>query len=144
MRIDGQWAPARDGEIRPVIRGIIRAQSGEFVEVPFLVDTGADRTVLSADIFRILGLKTTTPFERVEGVGGRVESVHVETVIWLFHSERGLASFPGRYSALTDPASLDMSVLGRDIMQNFALIVDQPGGTICLVNQRHGYTIVTH
>jgi len=34
-----------------------------------------------------------------------------------------------------------MSVLGRDITGLFALIVDQPGHVICLLRQRHWYTI---
>ena len=42
---------------------------------------------------------------------------------------------------MTDWASLDMSVLGRDVTRHFALIVDRPGNTVCLVNQRHSYRV---
>jgi len=35
-----------------------------------------------------------------------------------------------------------MSVLGRDILDLFAVIVDRPGDVVCLVGQRHRYQIV--
>jgi hypothetical protein len=35
-----------------------------------------------------------------------------------------------------------MSVLGRDILNLFALIVDRPQETVCLLGQRHRYAIV--
>jgi hypothetical protein len=44
---------------------------------------------------------------------------------------------------VTDAATLDLSVLGRDILRWFALIVDRPGNAICLLNQRHRYAIRT-
>ncbi len=49
MRIDGQWAVFADGFMRPIIRGEIRGGDDSWIEVPFLVDTGADRTLFSAD-----------------------------------------------------------------------------------------------
>jgi hypothetical protein len=35
------------------------------------------------------------------------------------------------------------SVLGRDITGLFAVIVDRPGDLVCLVGQRHRYSIIT-
>jgi hypothetical protein len=35
-----------------------------------------------------------------------------------------------------------MSVLGRDIINLFALIVDRPQDIVCLLGQRHRYRIV--
>lgn len=45
------------------------------------------------------------------------------------------------YAAVTEPEALDMSVLGRDITEFFAVIVDHPGQVVCLVGQRHQYRI---
>ena len=56
MRLDGEWALFDDGVMRPRIRGEIRAPHGAWVKAPFLVDTGADRTVLSAAMLAQLGL----------------------------------------------------------------------------------------
>ena len=39
------------------------------------------------------------------------------------------------FYVLTDPSALDMSVLGRDLLNLFALIVDRPGDRVCLLGQ---------
>jgi len=49
----------------------------------------------------------------------------------------------GRFAACVDPQLLDMSVLGRDVLDLFAVIVDRPGDTIALVGQQHRYSIST-
>jgi len=43
------------------------------------------------------------------------------------------ASFNGSFAAVNDPTALDMSVLGRDILDFFAVIVDRPGEAVCLL-----------
>lgn len=50
MQINGEWLLCEDGVVRPVIRGRILGGNGSRTVVEFLVDTGADRTVLSAAI----------------------------------------------------------------------------------------------
>lgn len=50
-------------------------------------------------------------------------------------------TFRGQFAAVLEPEALDVSVLGRDITGLFAVIVDQPGDTVCLVGQRHRYAI---
>ena len=54
-----------------------------------------------------------------------------------------MVAFSGRYAAFTELEALDMSVLGRDILQLFAVIIDQPSGLVCLLRDRHHYTIVS-
>ncbi|MBI2808427.1 MAG: hypothetical protein HYX68_25860 [Planctomycetes bacterium] len=51
-------------------------------------------------------------------------------------------SLHGEFAAFTDPAALDMSVLGRDITNLFAAIVDRPRDVVCLLGQKHRYVIV--
>ena len=74
MRIDGAWLPCDGGRIYPVLSGEARAADGSWVEVQFLLDTGADRTVLGVDIWRQLGLPEGTvvvaldKFARAAGV----------------------------------------------------------------------------
>lgn len=55
MFIPGMWLLCDDGVVRPVIAGEVRAGDGSWVQTPFLVDTAADRTALSADILEALG-----------------------------------------------------------------------------------------
>jgi len=65
----------------------------------------------------------------------------VETQIEIQRDDGGIAAFRGQFAALTDPEALDMSVLGRDISNLFAVIVDRPGDVICLLGQQHRYVI---
>ena len=90
-----------------------------------------------------LGLEPVGEPGRLGGVGGLAESVSIPTTIRLTHEPDGKAHLPGTFAALVDLEALDMSVLGRDVLDNFVLIVDRPGDGVCLVNQRHGYQITT-
>ena len=64
----------------------------------------------------------------------------VETQIRLTRENSGKVVFRGQYAAVTELDSLDIDVLGRDTGL-FTVIVDQPGDIICLLGQRHHYTI---
>ena len=141
MRISGLWYLCDDGMIRPIIRGELQAADGSWVHAPFLVDTGADRTVLSAEISNALHLLPIASSDRLSGIGGMAESLVVETGIRFTHDEDGKVVFRGQFAGFTDPEALDMSVLGRDILSLFALIVDRQAETVCLLGQRHTYTI---
>ena len=141
MRIDGEWLLCDDGIVRPVIRGEILSGSGAWQQTEFLVDTGADRTVFSAATLAVLGLQPLMAQDRIAGLGGMAESVVVETQIRLTREEAGKIVFRGRYAAVTDLEALDMNVLGRDIAGSFAVVVDRPGNVVCLLGQRHRYSI---
>ncbi len=143
MRIDGLWMVCDDGIVRPVVRGEVRAENGTWIEASLLIDTGADRTVLSADVLDLLGLSRETPAERLEGVGGRADSVIVSTTLRLRRETGAMVSFEGRLAAFTDPAALDMSVLGRDLINLFPLVVARPQDVVCLLGPGHRCLIVT-
>jgi hypothetical protein len=140
MRIDGEWYAGDDGVARPVIRGEVLAANDTWVPAPFLLDTGADRTVLSAAMSRLLGLPWSATGERIGGLGGVVPSAGVETRIRLTRDGGNKILFR-HFPAVTELEALDMCILGRDITGRFAVIVDQPGSTLCLVGQRHRYRI---
>ena len=141
MRINDEWFLFGDGIERPVVRGEVLANDGSWVQAPFLVDTGADRTVLSAAILTALGLQSIVARDRLGGLGGIVDSVIVETQVRLTREEAGKVVFRGHYAAVTELESLDISVLGRDITGFFAVIVDRPDNVVCLVGQQHQYAI---
>ncbi len=141
MRIDGHWHLCDDGFVRPVIVGEIRAKDHSWVRILFLVDTGADRTVVSADVLRGLHLDPIDSTDRLTGVGGQADSVVVTTQIRFDDSEGGKVVFNGNFAGFTSLEDLDMSVLGRDILNMFSLIVDRQGETICMLGQPHRYTI---
>ena len=141
MRIDGQWLVCDDGVMRPVISGEILAGNGSWEKSEFLVDTGADRTVFSAATLAKVGLQPLAIQERMSGVGGMTDAVIVETQIQLTREDAGKVVFRGQYAAVTELEALDISVLGRDIIGLFAAIVDRLHDVVCLLGQRHRYTI---
>jgi Aspartyl protease len=141
MLLRGKWQICDDGVVRPVIRGHVEAGDGSWKEVPFLLDTGADRTAFSADVLAALGLQAPGDPGVLGGLGGYVAAVVVETRIRFPRDDGVTVTFRGRYAAVTALEALDMSVLGRDITDNFALIVDRPGDLVCLLGQKHRYVI---
>jgi hypothetical protein len=74
-------------------------------------------------------------------LGGIADSVIVETQLRLTRENAGKVVFRGQYAAVTELEALDISVLGRDITRLFAVIVDRLHDVVCLLGQRHRYTI---
>lgn len=144
MRFSGEWLQCDDGIVRPVIRAEVETNSGSWRALELLVDTGADRTVLSANVLESLNLATIEPRDGIGGVGGIIDSVVVKTRIQLTRDDGMKATFRGEYAACVEHEALDMSVLGRDILEMFAVIVDRPVGVVAMLGGRHRYTIAEH
>lgn len=142
MVINGEWLICTDGVIRPLLRGELQTGNGEWESVAFLLDTGADRTVLSAPVLAALNLAQVLAPEQLGGRGGLAEMVTVETVLRLTKHDAGKVHFRSQFAAVIETEALDICVLGRDILRLFAVIVDEPQQVVCLLAQRHSYTIV--
>ncbi len=141
MLISGKWLLCDDDIIRPIVEGLVSVNDGSALLVEFLVDTGADRTAFSGRILSVLGLPTVPAPEQLGGVGGEAQTVLVNTQIALFREDSSKITFRGHFAGFTDPDALDMSVLGRDITNLFALIVDRPQDCVCLLGQNHQYVV---
>lgn len=141
MLISGVWHACDDGVLRPVIPAEIQAQDGSWIKAPCLVGTGADRTVLSVDVLAALRVPHVVAEDRIGGIGGVVTSILIETQMRLSRENDGKVIFRGQYAAVTEAATLDMSVLGRDITNLFATLVDWPQRAVYLIGQRHQYAI---
>lgn len=142
MRIEGEWLLFEDGVLRPIIRGEVLSGSESWQAVEFLLDTGADKTVLSAAILQRLSLPSIESEVGISGLGGATHCVGVETILHLSCETGTPVVFKGRFTAVTDPIALDISVLGRDIPDLFAVIVDRARNVVCLLSQRHTYAII--
>lgn len=142
MVINGEWVICADGINRPLIRGELQTGNGRWESVAFLVDTGADRTVLSAPVLAELGLVKVDGPENLGGLGGMTEMVTVETALRLTKHDSGKVTFRAQFAAVIEVEALDICVLGRDILGLFAVVVDEPQQTTCLLSQRHSYVIV--
>lgn len=141
MLINGVWHLCDDGMTRPVLRAEILTRDSSWIKVPFLLNTGADRTVFSADVLAALRLSPVVAEEQIGGVGGTVSSMIVETQIRLTHEEGGKVTLRGQYAGVTEVNALDTSVLGRDVTNLFVVIVDWLQQVVSLLGQRHQYTI---
>ena len=141
MLINGVWYLCDDGMTRPVLRAEVLTCEGSWIKAPFLLDTGADRTVFSADVLAALRLSPIVTSDRIGGVGGLVASITVETQIRLTRENDGKVTLRGQYAGVTEVDALDMSVLGRDITNLFSVIVDWPRKVVSLIGQRHQYVI---
>jgi predicted aspartyl protease len=106
-----------------------------------LIDTGADRTVISANVLESLNTQTTAARDKIGGVGGLVDSVLVNTQIRLSREDGQKATFRSQYAACMEHEDLDMSVLGRDILEMFALVVDRRADVVAIIGGQHYYTI---
>ncbi|MGL4552061.1 MAG: hypothetical protein ACRC33_12850 [Gemmataceae bacterium] len=46
------------------------------------------------------------------------------------------------FAAFAQPNALETSILGRDVLNNFDVIVSRPRGEVLLLAPRHGYRVV--
>ena len=141
MLFPGRWHLCDDGVIRPILLAEIQTGAGGWEETPFLIDTGADRTVICADELALLGLPAQIASQGLGGVGGPAATIEVETQLRLTDEAGNKATFRGRYAAFTDPMALDMSVLGGDVFRILAVIVDRPKNVVRLLAPNHDYSI---
>ena len=142
MRINGEWYLCDDDVVRPVIRSEALNVSGFGEPVLFLVDIGADRTVLNAAILELLGFQPNPMLDGIGGIGGITPSVSINTQLRLTCLDESKASFRGEFAAVTRLEALDISILGRDILDMFAVIVDRRNEVVCLLGQHHHYIII--
>ena len=141
MRINGEWFVCDDDVVRPTVRGEFLSADGQWLDVRFLLDIGADRTVFDAALLPWLDRADPTGPTSLSGLGGVAPSVETPAPIRFTTDEGVKVVLRGKFAAMTRLEDLDMSVLGRDITRLFAVIVDQPGNVVCMLSQRHRYRI---
>ncbi len=143
MRIVGEWLLADDGVTRPVVEADVQAVDGGFLREEFLIDCGADRTVFSETLLRKLGFSPSPAPEDLvlEGVGGESGFVVVRTVIKLPTDDGRVANMRGEFAAFTDPMAAELSILGRDVLNCFDLILSYPRKEVLLLAGDHHYRI---
>jgi hypothetical protein len=143
MLIRGGWTLCDDGIVRPVIEGELLASDGSWLPVELLVDVGADRTVFTAGVLATLALPHLPSPNQLGGVGGAARTVAVATHLRLPLAGGNSIKFQGSFAGFTEAEALDMGVLGRDITNLFAVIIDRPGDAVCMIGQGHRFTIST-
>lgn len=109
----------------------------------FLLDTGADRSVLSASVVTELRLPVEAPPPGVGliGVGGDAGMVLVTTMLEFTRDDGGPARVRGQFPAFTDPRATDVSILGRDVLDHFDVIVSRRRDEVLLLASNHHYQV---
>jgi hypothetical protein len=110
----------------------------------FLVDLGADRTVFSAGLLsdlQVLG-NHHPPGLTLKGIGGSAPFVLLTSFIEFTRDDGGPARVRGEFAVFTDPRSATMSVLGRDVLNNFDVIASRPRNEVLLLAPNHYYQVV--
>ncbi len=143
MRIDGKWLKCEDGATRPVAQVLVEGLDGQTVTHKFLIDSCSDCTVLSASLLRELNLPTKPAPSglSLQGISGAGNYVAVSTVIEFLRVAGGPARIRGDMAAFTDPTATDVSILGRDVLDHFDVILSRRRGEILLLAGNHEYHV---
>src|ERR1700682_5737444 len=142
MLIAGEWLTCSDGVVRPAIKVDVQAGDGQLVGVRFLIDSAADRSVLSSGLLDHLQLPTQAPPSGLtfQGIGGVSPFVVVTTVLEFTRDEGGTARVRGQFAAFTDPRATDLSILGRDVLDHFDVILSRRRNEVLLLAGGHQYS----
>jgi hypothetical protein len=143
MRIAGKWQADDNGGTRPVIEAQVRDADSILHTERFLVDSGADRTVFRAHLLGTLDFPVNIASEGsiLQGVGGVGESVVVQTVVVLTRDDGGEVFMRGEFAAFTDRSATDLSILGRDVVNHFDLILSRRRNEVLLLAPNHQYRV---
>ncbi len=143
MRVIGTWRTCDDAVARPVLRGVLFGAQRQPLTEWFLIDTGADQTVLSGAACFRLGIPGRLPGSgyRLMGIGGASDFVLITTEVEFTGDDGRIVRVRGDFAAFTDPAATDFSVLGRDVLENFDLIVSRRKDEIWLLRGTHRYRV---
>ncbi|MFI5459972.1 MAG: aspartyl protease family protein [Isosphaerales bacterium] len=143
MRIVGEWLTCDDLVRRPCVRGRVAGAGGTYSEDDFLIDTGADRTVFGAGLLAKLGIRTVTPSAEIalQGIGGNSAFVLLTTVLELTRDDGAPAHIRGEFAAFIDPTATDLSILGRDVLNHFDVILSRRRNEALLLAPNHQYRV---
>lgn len=145
MKIFGVWGPYE----APYIRAIITCPSFHiFSAITFLIDSGASRTtILDSDAIR-LGIdhsKLRRFEDGTTGIGGIVDTFIIPDVVLTFRTSEGIHeeqfreifvlqhTVKGR--KIADRIKKLPSLLGRDLINNYKLILNRKEGMVLLTDE---------
>lgn len=143
MRVEGRWHLFDDGILRPVVDSFVHTPEGTWQAAMLLLDAGADRTVFEARLLTALQTLAVDGDEAPElgGVGGKAACIFARTRLGFVRDDGKLVNVQGLFGVFTDLSSSDVSILGRDVTNNFDIIYSFPRREVILLAQPHSYQV---
>jgi hypothetical protein len=123
--------------LAPFVKASIRTANEKWINVSFLIDLGADGTYLPSEYAKKLGIQLdeAKTEDDVTGVGGqRAEYIPFITQL-RFNRNGDEKIFDIEIGVFTQEESLDIPVLGRDIMNFFSLLCDVKANLVWLIDE---------
>ena len=143
LALSGCASPAEHGSNGVVNRPMVEVfVANSSVETDFLVDTGADVTVFRRVTLDALGPESL-PTEAVgaHGIGGAAGLVALDTYIEFVDEQQKRARVSGRLHATLDPDAIDFDLLGRDVLNNFEVLLSHRRREVLLLAPPHEYQV---
>jgi hypothetical protein len=121
----------------------VRGADGNFVSEIFLVDSCADCTVFSALLLTTLNLPSTSPSPGVslKGISGGSSFVFTSTTVEFTRDDGAPAHVHGQFAGFTAPTATDLSILGRDVLDHFDVILSRRRDEVLLLAGRYLYQV---
>jgi predicted aspartyl protease len=142
MIIPGEWQRLGEGALRPTVKARVQARDGNFIERHFLVDTGADRTVLCrATLSALPTVEVPETGGMVGGIGGVAGATLVDVTLTFTKDDGNPASVGGPYVAFLAADASDEDILGRDVLNNFDVITSYRRRQVLLLAPPHSATV---
>jgi hypothetical protein len=143
MHVDGEWLLCDDGVVRPTVPALVQAENGAWIETSVLLDAGADRTVFSARFLNQLKASESDEISpaSLSGIGGDASYLPVDTGTRFIRDDGQRVTVRGSFAVFTENESADLSILGRDVTNNFSVIYDYPNRVVALLAPPHSYEI---
>ena len=143
MLIAGARQVGDDGVTWPIVRAHGDGADGHAVPDDFLIDSSADRTVFSATLVARLQLpaRSAQPGLALSGIGGVSAFIMVTTMLEFLRADGGPVRVRGEFAGFTDPTATDLSILGRDVLDHFDMLLSWRRNETLLLAPRHRYRI---
>jgi hypothetical protein len=77
----------------------------------------------------------------LQGISGQSPYVELASAIEFVRDDGGPPRVRGTFAAFTDATATDLSIVGRDVLNNFDVVVSRPRNEVLLLAPTHYYQV---